>query len=250
MQINKFKKIGKNKYKIIFDNTDITLYEDIILKYNLLIKKELDEYLLDKIINENLYYDAYDKALGYIEIKLRTKVEIEEYLNKKGFDEKIKEYVIEKLESSGLLNNEIYTNAYINDKINLSLDGPFKIKNDLIKLGIDENIVDKYLNKIDYDIWKEKIDKIINKKKSSMNNKSYYMFINKLKNELYNKGYEKELIEEKLSKINYESNAIIKDMEKSVKKYKNDKNKIISYLIRKGYSYEEIKNKLNIEEEL
>ena len=31
MKINKFKKVGKSKYKIIFDNTDITLYEDVIL---------------------------------------------------------------------------------------------------------------------------------------------------------------------------------------------------------------------------
>ena len=41
MKINKFKKVGKNKYKIIFDNTDLTLYEDVILKYDLLIKKEV-----------------------------------------------------------------------------------------------------------------------------------------------------------------------------------------------------------------
>ena len=40
MKINKFKKVGKSKYKIIFDNTDITLYEDVILKYDLLIKSE------------------------------------------------------------------------------------------------------------------------------------------------------------------------------------------------------------------
>ena len=53
MKINKFKKVGKNKYKIIFDNTDLTLYEDVILKYDLLIKKEVDLDLIDKIIEEN-----------------------------------------------------------------------------------------------------------------------------------------------------------------------------------------------------
>ena len=41
MQINKFKKVGKSKYIIIFDNSEIILYEDIILKYDLLIKKSI-----------------------------------------------------------------------------------------------------------------------------------------------------------------------------------------------------------------
>ena len=70
------------------------------------------------------------------------------------------------------------------------------------------------------------------------------MFINKLKNELYNKGYSKEMIEDKLANIKYESNAFEKDFEKAIKKY-DDKNKVISFLIRKGYDYNDIKNKLN-----
>ncbi len=244
MQINKFKKVGKNKYKIIFDNTELILYEDIILKYDLLIKKEIDEYLLDEIINENSYYEAYDLSLSYIEIKLRTKKEIQDYLNRKGFDSKYIEYAIEKLNKLGLLNDKIYVQSYVNDKINLTLDGPYKIRNNLLNLNIDENIINDYLNKFDESIWKEKIDKIISKKSSSMNNKSYYMFVNKLKNDLYNLGYDKELIEDKLSNINYESNALEKDMNKAVKKY-SDKSKIINYLIRKGYSYEEIIHEYN-----
>ena len=50
MKINKFKKVGKGKYKIFFDNTEIILFEDIILKYDLLIKKNIDEFLLDEIM--------------------------------------------------------------------------------------------------------------------------------------------------------------------------------------------------------
>ncbi len=244
MQINKFKKKGKNKYEIIFDNSSLILYEDIILKYDLLIKKDIDEYLLDEIINENSFYDAYDRALSYIEIKLRTRKEIEEYLSNKGFDSKYIDYAAEKLNKAGLLNDRVYASAFINDRVNLTLDGPFKIKNDLLNLDIDENIINDYLYKISNKVWEERIDKLINKKSSSMNNKSYYMFINKLKNELYNKGYSKDMIENKLANINYESNAFEKDFEKAVKKY-NDKNKIITFLIRKGYNYNDIKNKLN-----
>ncbi len=245
MQINKFKKVGNNKYKLFFDNTELILYEDIILKYNLLIIKEVDEYLLDEIISENSYYDAYDKALSYIESRLRTKKELIEYLTRKGFDDKYIDYAIEKVNKLGLLDDKVYAEAYINDKINLTLDGPYKIRNYLLNLDIDESIINKYLNKIDKKVWNDKLDKIINKKKNLMNNKSYYIFINKLKNDLYNMGYESELIDSKLSSIKYISNAISKDMEKLSKKYNGDKNKIISSLLRKGYSYEEILNEMD-----
>lgn len=245
MQINKFKKIGKNKYKIYFDNTELVLYEDIILKYELLLKKDIDVFLIDKIIDENRYYDAYELALSYIEIKLRNRKEIKDYLYKKGFDDNIISFVIEKLDKLNLLNDTKYIEAFINDKITLSMDGPYKIKRLLLEFDLSEIDIDNYLNTIDKDIWEEKLDKIINKKKNIMKNKSYYVFITKIKNDLYNTGYDKEMIDSKLSNIKYESNAIDKDYEKAKKKYKDDKNKLIQFLLRKGYSYDEIINKCN-----
>lgn len=245
MKINKFKKVGKSKYKIFFDNTDITLYEDIILKYDLLLKKEVDVDLLDQIIDENKYYEAYHMSLSYIEIKMRNKKEIIKYLNQKGFEDNVIEYVINKLEELNLLNQDNYVRAFINDKVNLTLDGPFKIRNSLIELEFDEVEIDNYLNTFSSDVWEEKIKKIINKKKSLMKTKSYYMFMNKMKNDLYNMGYEKDMIERYLSNIEYESNSLDKDIDKANKKFKGDKTKITNSLLRKGYSYEEIKTKLN-----
>ncbi len=242
MKINKFKKVGKNKYKVIFDNTELTLYEDVILKYDLLIKNDVDIDLIDKIVEENRSYDVYETALNYIEIKMRNKKEIYKYLSNKGFDEKLINESIKKLEKAGFINNKSYITAFINDKINLSNDGPYKIKKSLLDLEFDENNIDDYLYKIDDNIWKEKLEKIVNKKKSIMKSKSYYMFINKMKNDLYNLGYDKDMIESELSKISYVSNAIEKDFEKAKKKYKDDKTKIINSLLRKGYSYEEVNN--------
>ncbi len=242
MKINKFKKVGKNKYKIIFNNSDITLYEDVILKYNLLLIKDIDEKLLDKVIEENIYYEAYHLSLSYIEIKMRNKKEIEEYLTKKGFDKKYIDFTISKLENLNLLNSISYIRAFINDKVNLSNDGPYKIKKALLDYGFEESDIDSQLNTINYDIWECKMLKIINKKKSLMKNKSYYMFINKLKNDLYNLGYDKDMIDDNLSKINYESKSNIKDFEKFNKKYNGDKNKIIMAMQRKGYNYDEIIN--------
>ena len=240
MKINKFKKVGKNKYKIIFDNTDLTLYEDVILKYDLLIKKEVDLDLIDKIIEENKYEDAFETSVGYIEIKMRNRKEIIDYLHKKEFNEKHINYALDKLDKLNLLNDKKYIEAFINDKVNLTLDGPFKIKKALLDFDLNENDIDNYLNTFDSDIWQEKLNKIINKKKSLMKNKSYTMFINKLKLDLYNMGYDKYMIDELLSNIEYSSDALSRDFDKANRKFKGDKNKIISSLLRKGYGYDEI----------
>lgn len=243
MKITKFKKVGRNKYKVFFNNTDLTLYEDIILKYDLLIKSDIDTDLLDKIILENRDYEVYDLALSYIEVKMRNRRELYKYLINKGFDESIVNKTIKKIEELGLLDKKSYITAFINDKVNLSNDGPYKIKNALLDLDFDEKDIDDYLYTIDREVWSNKLDKLINKKKSLMKNKSYFMFINKIKNDLFNLGYDKDMIDEKLSKIEYENGAIDKDYQKCYKKFNGDKNKIINSLLRKGYSYEEINSK-------
>lgn len=240
MKIQKFKKLGRNKYKVFFDNEELTLYEDIILKYELLIKKEISMDELDKILQDNSDYDAYNLALNYIEIKMRNRKELYKYLTSKGFDNKLVNKTISKIEKLGLLDKNAYIKAYINDKVNLTLDGPYKIKKSLVDLDFDENDIDSYLNTFDNGIWKDKLEKLVNKKKSSMKNKSYYMFIQKMKNDLFNMGYDSYMIDDCLQNIKYESNALEKDYEKAKKKY-DDETKIINYLLRKGYSYEEIK---------
>ena len=243
MKITKFKKVGRNKYKVFFNNTDLILYEDIILKYDLLIKSDIDTDLLDKIILENRDYEVYDLALSYIEVKMRNRRELYKYLINKGFEEEIVNKTLNKIEDLGLLDKKSYITAFINDKVNLSNDGPYKIKNALLDLDFDEKDIDDYLYTIDREVWSNKLDKLINKKKSLMKSKSYYMFINKIKNDLFNLGYDKDLIDEKLSKIEYENGAIDKDYQKCFKKFNGDKNKIINSLLRKGYSYEEINSK-------
>ena len=84
MKVLKYKKI-KNKYRVYFDNDiKVDLYEDIILKYELLLKKEIDNKTFDKLVLDNNKEDIYEKSINYISIKIRSKEEIFNYLNKKG----------------------------------------------------------------------------------------------------------------------------------------------------------------------
>jgi regulatory protein len=246
MKIEKYKKLNKGKYKISFDRgNEIILYEDVILKYSLLLKKEIDLNLLDEILKENEFYEVYSLSLSYIEYKLRSKKELVSYLTKKEFKTEIIERVIEKLVSIGLLNDETYIKAFINDKINFTNYGPYKIKKMLLDSELDEELIDKFLRNIDEDVMISRIKKIIEKRKKISTKLSTKMFIQKTTEYLLMLGYEKETFYEYFESADEtDSSNIIKERDllykKLSKKYEGNKlaYEIKNKLYKKGYSFD------------
>ncbi len=246
MLITKIQKKG-SKYKIYLDNEVIDTYDEIILKYNLLYKKELTDDLKEKIIKENNYYENYHKAMDFINKRLRSEYEVLNYLNK--IDCHDSTSIIEKLKSIGLINDEAFAKAYVNDKINLSLDGPDKIRNNLKKLKVDNDIIDKALSNIDENIILEHIKKLINKKIKSTKYTGYVLK-NKITIYLINLGYSKYLINKVLDNMELNNN-LDGEMEKIYKKlslkYQDDelKLKLKQKLYSKGFSAEKINEFIN-----
>lgn len=193
MKIIKYEKKGNNKYKIYLENSQsIDVYEDVILKNNLLYKKELDRSLLEKISKENEDEDIYNKCVKYISVRIRSTKEIKEYLRKKEIEDSLIEETINKLINNNLLNDETFTKAFIHDKLNFTTMGPYKIEQELKKHKIDDSIIYKYIKNIDEETIDNKINKQIiklmkaNKKKQNIRNKIYL--------NLLSLGYSNEMI--------------------------------------------------------
>ena len=206
MKLLRYEKKKNGVYQVFFDNDyNVDINEELILKYQLPFKKEITEVELEKILSENEKYIAYELSLKYISTKLRTKKEIEIYLQKKNIsDIKIKE-VIELLEKNKALDDNIYANAYINDKILLSNDGPNKIVKDLKELGINEELVKKSIERFDIELQKEKIDKIISKEIIRNKNKSNRALKEKIIQKIYMLGYDKQLIIENINNKSFDN---------------------------------------------
>ena len=218
MKIIKYIKVSKSKYKIILeDNETITLYEDVILKYELLLKKEIID--LNSILEFNKKYELYDKVLSYINKKIRCEREIITYLKKYTEDDNLINEIILKLKSNNVLNEENYITSFIHDKIYLTLDGPVKIKNDLLNLEFEEDMVIDNLKVFDQDLIEERINKYLNKQIKT-NKKSNYIFKNKMLLNLLNLGYTIEDITRCLDKISLDdTSSYEKEKEKLYKKY-------------------------------
>lgn len=199
MEIIKYQKKGNNNYQIFLsDGRKIAINEDVILKYKLLYKKEIDELLLNDIINENNNYDIYNKCVKYISIRVRSINEVREFMVRKNVSNDIIEETIDKLLKNNLLDDDVFTKAFINDKLKFSSLGPYRIELELKKQHIDDAIIYKYISDIDNDFLISKIDKQIDKLMKTNRNKQNLKA--KIYNNLVNAGFNQGMIIDELRK--------------------------------------------------
>lgn len=252
MKIKQIKK-QSDKYKIVLENNEIiTTYDEVILKNNILYKKDLDDKIINEIKKENEYYEMLNKTIKYIKTKLRSEKEIIDYMNKQKIEETNQQKIIKKLKEQKLINDKLYIQAYIHDKITFSNDGPNKIKKELIKNKLEENDIEEELIKINKEKIKEKLEKLITKKISINTKYSNSMLKQKLLNHFINLGYDKNDILYILENNITSNNEIIKkEYTKIYNKLKNKYEgkelifKIKQKLYQKGFEIEEINKILN-----
>ena len=235
LKIVSYKKKRNNIYEIALSNNEkISLYDDVILKYELLLKKEINDNELKDILFFNSKIESYNIALKFLNTKLRTEKEIKKKLI--SYDKEVINYAIERLKNEGYINDNLYIKSYVNDEINLKMSGPNKIIFDLKKLGFNEiNILD-YINTFEEDIWLSKINKYVIKKINSNHNLSGFMLKQKLYNELINKGFYKEHINLIINDFEFNDDFNIKE-----KEYSKLKNKL-----SKKFSGEELEYRIKI----
>ena len=220
MNITRYKFLGNGRYEVVIDNDRYIIYEDIILKYNILGKGNISVSELNTYLKDNIFYEAYYKAVKYINVKLRTSKEIFDYLVKAGYDVSFVPKVVDKIIKDGYINEDVYTECYINDQINLKVVGPLRIEKDLLGLGISKSVISKYIGNYSKEI---KLN----------SNKSSYVLKNKILISLVNKGFYKDDI------VRCLDNVVIDDSLMYEKEYKKTYDKL-----SKKYSGKELEYKV------
>lgn len=248
MKIKQIKKVGMGKYHLVLeDGSKIVTYDEVILKYNLLYKKELDSSLMENLLNETSYYDIYNKVIKYISIRLRSEAEIRKYLEKYQLSEKDMTSILTKLKESSFVNDQNFVKAFVSDKVHLSTMGPYKIKSELLKQHIDEVLIDQELDKIDQEFLFDKLYKMVLKKVKANKKYSSYVLRQKLLIYFHDLGYEYSMIDQCLQVASINNKDILdREMEKIYrklsKKYQGQEliRKTKEKLYQKGFDLHEI----------
>lgn len=201
MKIIKYEALKDGTYKVILDdNTTLKLYEDVIVKNNLLYKNEIDDKLLDKINSDNDYSKMYYNSVKYLSNRLRSGKEVREYLLKKYPYSNYIDEIIDKLKNNKMINDYEYAKAYTHDKLLFTSQGPYRIKDELYKNGIDKDIILEVVDNIDYDTIYNKAIKQIKKQINSSKKKDNLR--NKIYSNMVNHGFDASMVIDILNELN------------------------------------------------
>ena len=179
-----------------------------------------------------------------ISTKWRSEKEVTEYITKNEVSSKLQDRVIKELKKNDLLNDKRFAKSYANDAISLRKNGPYKIADDLKKLGISDSIIEETLNNLDEEEINSNLVNIITKKNKLNKTNSLYQLKNKLANELIRLGYDASLVHTKLNELLKEDKSIYqKEYDRLYKKYSKKysgnelKYKVKQALYQKGFNY-------------
>ena len=248
IKIIKYKKSSNGKYKVYLDNNhELLLYEDVILKYNLLLTKEIDESLLIEIDKYNQECDVYYVGLNSIKNRFKSIYDLRITLLKKEYPEELVDKAIDKLIKQGYLNDRSFTKSFINNKMITTNSGPYKIERELLDKKIDASIIKDEIGVFNREEQITRIKKLIERGIKTNHTRGGIVLKQKIYNDLKLLGYDISLINEVILTYTFEEDESISKREydklyrKYSRKYEGEelKRKIREKMYLKGLKYEE-----------
>lgn len=258
MKIQKVEAAKKQMFIVhLSDGQKFRAHEESVVRYRLISGRELDEGELDEIMEGISYDEAYIKALKYISYKLRSKYEVEQYLLDGDFMEQVAAHTVDRLMQEGYIDDKRYAEALKNTMLNTTLKGPGLLQRELKKHRLNQFLIDEAVRDFDDSIDAERMNKIKDKELKKYKG-AYRQFQMKLKEKMMVKGYMNHHFELIDFNDDFDDTSFFeKDFEKYYDKYRTResgwklKSKLIQSLLRKGYNYQLIEEKIGgIEDEI
>lgn len=121
---------------------------EIAIKHRLKSGMEIEKSQLDKIQLDNEKIQATEKAMNHLSATLKTKKQMSDFLAGKGYTQAVIDYVIQKLEGYGYIDDYAYCRAYVGS---VSGKGKAALRAALIKRGAAREAIDAALDETDED---------------------------------------------------------------------------------------------------
>lgn len=166
--ITKIKKSKKGNILIYADNNYLaSVLPEVFIKSSLKIGSYIDDEILENLNEEINLNKAKEKALRLLSFRAHSKHELKNKI-KNSLGEKYAEKAAEKMENLGLVNDNEFALLYAKELFLKKLYSIKRIKYELAKKGIENNIIEETISKIDIN-EEENIKKIFLKKHINKN---------------------------------------------------------------------------------
>lgn len=198
---------SKNEITAIITLEDENVYfisKDIVYNNGLRKGDEITNEFIDELIRENQKYFIKERAYRYLSRRMHSYYELKIKLLQKNYDKKLIEEVLNELKENKLINDKEFAGLYIDERLRKKKIGIVKIRAELMKKGINRQIIDELLNGFENnDEMRENIFLITQKKINQLKSRNLdnKQIKQKLFSFLMNKGYDFDLIKETINKI-------------------------------------------------
>lgn len=224
----------------------------VVERYGLFVGQVVDREELDALKDQEQVSIAYHMALKYLSYKDYTYLKMQKRLKERGhFDDIQIDMTMDLLVQKNLIDDSEYTRNYFQKATRLGL-GVQKIVYNLKKEGVSSTVIDEYLNEYSSDLEYEKAMDIVQKLYNENTTKPQYALIQNVKNKLFNKGFSQDVVEKAIHDFDFSypkehtMNLLTKEYYRVYNRYKNRydsrilKSKIITFLVQKGYEYDDV----------
>lgn len=250
-----------NTYQVAFqfDNHQVilTLSSHVVDRYGLSVGQLVDREELDALKDQEQVDRAYHLALKYLTYKDYTYSKMQKKLSDKGdFDEIQIDMTMDVLVQKNLIDDYEYTKNYFQRSMRLGL-GINKIVYNLKREGVSPFIIDEFLETYSHDLEYDKAIELVQKLFSENKTKPQYALIQNIKNKLFNKGFSKDVVEQAINDFDFTipkehtKMLLTKEYHRVYNRYKNRydshilRSKIITFLVQKGYEYDDVVEIIN-----
>lgn len=130
--------------------------ENVLVKNRLTVNQKLSDHQVEKIVKDTILAKLVDQSLRFLSYRPRSEKELVDYLAKKiSQKENVKFFqakespmigqVVVRLKRYGYLNDHKFAMWWFDSRISTSPKGPAFIKAELVKKGIDKEIIENIL---------------------------------------------------------------------------------------------------------
>ncbi len=140
------KKDEKNVTLILDNNEKLFLSYEVYLKSGLRKNEEISDSRFSTLIEENQLFHIKQRAFRLLGRRQHSAFELKLKLKQKGYSEQLINRVIDQLLNSNYLNDYDFAKMFAEENIKNKLWGQRKIEAELIKKGVDREIISQIVN--------------------------------------------------------------------------------------------------------
>ena len=195
-------KRNKERVNIYIDNEyAFSVSKEILYKEDLKVNDSVNIEDLREIVKKDNYIKCKNSALRIVERSYKSERELKDKLLLKGYDKDSIEKTMEFLKEYNFLSDNNYTRMYVKDKS--KVQGKNKIKFDLYRKGISDEIIQEELSNIEEEDEKEVAYNLALKKYNviSKRESDKYKLSQKLYRYIVSKGYSYDIASYAIKKV-------------------------------------------------